>query len=51
MKHLILIATIAMFFGCVSAKISGTGINVHDPMHGFEVQANSINAEVNSYVQ
>ena len=32
--------------GCMSAKISGTGVNVHDPMHGFEVQANSVNAEV-----
>lgn len=33
--------------GCASAKLSGTGINVHDPIHGFEAQANSINAEVN----
>lgn len=37
-----------LLVGCISAKakLSGTGINVHDPMHGVEVQANSINSEV-----
>lgn len=44
MKYfLILLACLA---GCMTAKISGTGVNVHDPMHGLEVQENSFNAEV-----
>ena len=34
--------------GCISGKasLSGTGIDVHDPTHAIEAQANSINAEV-----
>lgn len=37
-----------LLVGCISAKakVSGTGINVHDPMHGVEVQANSVNGEI-----
>lgn len=46
MKNLLFILC-CMFAGCMTAKVSGTGVNVHDPMHGIEVQANSINAEVN----
>lgn len=34
--------------GCISAKakVSGTGINVQDSMHYVNVQANSINSEI-----
>ncbi len=46
MKYLLLVF-LASVIGCISAgaKLSGTGINVHDPMHGVEVQANSVNME------
>lgn len=31
--------------GCMSAKLSGTGVNVQDSTHMVSVQANSFNAE------
>jgi hypothetical protein len=31
-----------------AAHIQATNLNVHDPMNGFVVQANSINADIDS---
>lgn len=49
MKYLpfILLACLA---GCMTAKVSGTGVNVQDQAHFVDVQANSFNAEVNTNV-
>lgn len=49
MKHINCLLFICLLTcGCVSAKakLSGTGINVQDSMHYVNVQANSLNSEV-----
>lgn len=51
MKNILLFIGLAMMIGCVSAKLAATGVNVQDSLHAVNVQANSINAEVNTYVK
>lgn len=47
---LLAIFALAFCLGCVSAKLSGTGIKVQDQVHFVDVEANSFNAEVNTNV-
>lgn len=51
MINLMCVIILSMCIGCVSAKLAATGVNVQDSLHAISVQANSINAEVNSYVK
>lgn len=46
LDFILLIICCIFIIGCVSAGFQGTGVDVHDPTHGIEAQANSINAEV-----
>lgn len=45
---LVILLFTAYISGCISAKVSGTGINAQDSMHYVNVQANSFNAEVST---
>lgn len=39
---------LAFLMGCMSAKVSGTGVHVQDQAHFVDVQANSINLEIST---
>lgn len=34
--------------GCVRSSLEATGVDVHDPTHGVQVVANSVNAQLNT---